>query len=61
MFKEYVGYVADRRLERIGLNARYHTKNPFPWLSETIDLEKEGNFFERRVTDYQSASNLSWS
>ncbi|MFZ4772716.1 MAG: ribonucleotide-diphosphate reductase subunit beta [Chlamydiia bacterium] len=61
MFKEYVGYVADRRLERIGLNARYFTKNPFPWLSETIDLEKEGNFFERRVTDYQSASNLSWT
>ncbi len=61
MFKDYVGYVADRRLERIGLAARYGTKNPFPWLSETIDLEKEGNFFERRVTDYQSASNLSWT
>lgn len=60
MFQEYVGYIADRRLERIGLQARYFTKNPFPWLSETIDLEKEGNFFERRVTDYQSASNLSW-
>lgn len=60
MFEEYVGYIADRRLERIGLQARYFTKNPFPWLSETIDLEKEGNFFERRVTDYQSASNLSW-
>jgi ribonucleoside-diphosphate reductase beta chain len=61
MFRDYVGYIADRRLERIGLSARYFTKNPFPWLSETIDLEKEGNFFERRVTDYQSASNLSWT
>jgi ribonucleoside-diphosphate reductase beta chain len=35
-------------------------KNPFPWMSETIDLGKEKNFFESRVTDYQKASNLTW-
>ncbi len=61
MFREYVQYIADRRLERIGLKARYFSKNPFPWMSETIDLNKEKNFFETRVTEYQSASTLDWN
>jgi len=61
MFRDYVQYIADRRLERIGLKAIYKSKNPFPWMSETIDLGKEKNFFETRVTEYQSASNLVWS
>ena len=61
MFREYVQYIADRRLERIGLKAQYRSKNPFPWMSETIDLGKEKNFFETRVTEYQSSSSLSWS
>lgn len=61
MFREYVQYIADRRLERIGLKARYHSKNPFPWMSETIDLGKEKNFFETRVTEYQSSASLTWT
>ena len=61
MFRDYVQYIADRRFERIGLKAIYRSKNPFPWISETIDLGKEKNFFETRVTEYQSASNLSWN
>ncbi len=60
MFREYVEYIADRRLERIGLKAIYRSKNPFPWMSETIDLGKEKNFFETRVTEYQSSSALTW-
>lgn len=60
MFRDYVQYIADRRLERIGLKAEYRSKNPFPWMSETIDLAKEKNFFETRVTEYQSSSNLTW-
>jgi ribonucleoside-diphosphate reductase beta chain len=60
MFHDYVQHIADRRLERIGLKAIYKSKNPFPWMSETIDLGKEKNFFESRVTEYQSASNLTW-
>jgi len=60
MFREYVQYVADRRLERIGLKPLYKSKNPFPWMSETIDLGKEKNFFETRVTEYQSSANLTW-
>lgn len=60
MFREYVQYIADRRLERIGLKALYRSKNPFPWMSETIDLGKEKNFFETRVTEYQSSATLTW-
>lgn len=61
MFREYAQYIADRRLERIGLKTLYHSKNPFPWMSETIDLGKEKNFFETRVTEYQAAATLDWS
>ena len=60
MFKEYVQHIADRRLERIGLQAIYGSKNPFPWMSETMDLFKEKNFFETRVTEYQTAGALEW-
>lgn len=60
MFREYVQHIADRRLERIGLTAQFGSKNPFPWMSETIDLGKEKNFFETRVTEYQTAASLSW-
>ena len=59
-FRDYVGYIADRRLERIGLPKQYVTRNTFPWMSETIDLRKEKNFFESRVTDYRSGSTLTW-
>lgn len=60
LFREYVQFVADRRLGRIGLPAQYGSRNPFPWMSETMDLAKEKNFFETRVTEYQSAGSLVW-
>jgi ribonucleoside-diphosphate reductase beta chain len=60
LFRAYVEHIADRRLERIGLPAQYGSPNPFPWMSETIDLPKEKNFFETRVTEYRSAAALSW-
>jgi ribonucleoside-diphosphate reductase beta chain len=60
MFREYVQHIADRRFERIGLKPIYGSKNPFPWMSETIDLGKEKNFFETRVTEYQTAGALQW-
>ncbi len=60
LFRDYVQFIADRRLERIGLPTQYGSSNPFPWMSETMDLSKEKNFFETRVTEYQSASTLSW-
>jgi ribonucleoside-diphosphate reductase beta chain len=60
LLRQYIGYVADRRLERIGLPTHYGTSNPFPWMSETINLVKEKNFFETRVTEYQSGAALKW-
>ena len=59
-FCEYVEYIADRRLERIGLDKVYGTDNPFPWMSQSVDLSKEKNFFETRVTEYQTAGSLDW-
>jgi ribonucleoside-diphosphate reductase beta chain len=59
-FAKYVEYIADRRLERIGLAKQYDTENPFPWMSQSTDLSKEKNFFETRVTEYQTAGNLQW-
>ncbi len=60
LFRDYVQHVADRRLERIGLQPIYGSPNPFPWMSETMDLAKEKNFFETRVTEYQTGGALSW-
>jgi hypothetical protein len=57
---EYIQYIADRRLERIRLSRLYGTANPFPWMSEIMDLKKEKNFFETRVTEYQTSANLQW-
>ena len=53
MFIDYVQYIADRRLINLGLDSPFgEAKNPFPWMSEIIDLEKCKNFFETRVTEY---------
>ncbi len=61
MFKGYLRYIANRRAQQIGLEALFpHEENPFPWMSEMIDLKKERNFFETRVIEYQSGGALSW-
>lgn len=60
LLKEYVQYIADRRFERLRLPQQYGSKNPFPWMSEVIDLKKEKNFFETRVTEYQTGGALEW-
>lgn len=58
-FLSYIDYIADRRLEGCGLKPlNPGTKNPLPWLAEMMDIKKEQNFFEGRVTEYQKASAL---
>ena len=59
-FEQYIKHIADRRLERVGLPAQYGVTNPFPWMSETIDLSKKKNFFETRVTEYKTGGALNW-
>ena len=61
MFKSYLRFIANRRATQIGLDALYpNEENPFPWMSEMIDLKKERNFFETRVIEYQTGGTLSW-
>jgi ribonucleoside-diphosphate reductase beta chain len=61
MFKGYLRYIANRRAQQIGLDAMFEQEdNPFPWMSEMIDLKKERNFFETRVIEYQTGGTLSW-
>jgi ribonucleoside-diphosphate reductase beta chain len=61
MFKGYLRFIANRRAVQIGLDALFpNEENPFPWMSEMIDLKKERNFFETRVTEYQTGGALSW-
>ncbi|MCL4361544.1 ribonucleotide-diphosphate reductase subunit beta [Candidatus Dependentiae bacterium] len=59
-FCDYIEYIADRRLERLGLTKIYNTENPLPWMSQSTDINKKKNFFETRVTEYQVAGSLNW-
>ncbi len=59
-FAAYVEHVADRRLGQLEIAEEYGTANPFPWMSEQVDLNKEKNFFETQVTEYQSGGSLDW-
>ena len=61
MMEDYLKFIANRRLTQIGLKEEYPgTVNPFPWMSEIMDLKKEKNFFETRVIEYQTGGALSW-
>ncbi|SDS59745.1 ribonucleotide-diphosphate reductase subunit beta [Pseudomonas oryzae] len=61
MMEDYLKFIANRRLTQIGLPEQYPgTTNPFPWMSEIMDLKKEKNFFETRVTEYQTGGALAW-
>lgn len=61
MMEEYLQFIANRRLAQLGLPEQFKgVSNPFPWMSEIMDLRKEKNFFETRVTEYQVGGALSW-
>lgn len=61
MFNEYIQFIANRRFAQIGLPEQYPgATNPFPWMSEMLDLKKEKNFFETRVIEYQAGGTLNW-
>ena len=61
MFEDYLKFIANRRCNQIGLPDQYPgMQNPFPWMSEILDLKKEKNFFETRVTEYQTGGALNW-
>jgi ribonucleoside-diphosphate reductase beta chain len=57
-FESYIDYIADRRLEGCGLPPiNQGLPNPLPWLAELMDIRKESNFFETKVTDYKKAGS----
>ena len=59
MFIDYMQYIANRRFKGLGMDPVYSNKrNPFTWMSEVIDLQKQKNFFESKVTEYQNAGAL---
>ncbi len=61
MMWDYLRFIGNRRLAQIGLPEQYPgVSNPLPWMSEIIDLKKEKNFFETRVTEYQTGGSLNW-
>jgi ribonucleoside-diphosphate reductase beta chain len=61
MMEEYLQFIANRRLVQIGLPEQFQgVSNPFPWMSEIMDLRKEKNFFETRVIEYQTGGALTW-
>jgi ribonucleoside-diphosphate reductase beta chain len=55
--KLYIRYIADRRLNQLGLESVYHIeRNPLPWLDELLGAPEHTNFFENRVTEYAKAA-----
>ena len=61
MMETYLQFIANRRLTQLGLAPAWpKAENPFPWMSEIMDLRKEKNFFETRVVEYQVGGSLSF-
>ncbi len=59
--EQYMHFIANRRCLQLGLEQVFPScDNPFPWMSEAMDLRKEKNFFETRVTEYQNGGSLAW-
>jgi ribonucleoside-diphosphate reductase beta chain len=60
MLNQYVEYLANIRLESVGLDYRFpNDKNPFEWLGETQDAETSTAFFERKEKNYRKSSALN--
>jgi ribonucleoside-diphosphate reductase beta chain len=56
--KQYIRYIADRRLCDLGLEAKYNVTNPLEWLDVMINAKEHTNFFENRATEYAKGSVL---
>jgi ribonucleoside-diphosphate reductase beta chain len=55
--KNYIRYIADRRLMQLGMEPIFHVEsNPLPWLDDMLNAVEHANFFENRSTEYSRAS-----
>ena len=61
--KQYIRYIADRRLTQLNLEPLYNiTSNPLPWVDDMLNAPEFANFFEQRVTEYsKSATTGTWN
>jgi ribonucleoside-diphosphate reductase beta chain len=61
--KQYIRFIADRRLAGLGLESRFHVeKNPLGWLDYILNGVEHANFFEARATEYaKGATTGSWA
>ena len=61
--KEYIRFIANRRLDQLGLESIYDVqKNPLTWLDTMLNAVEHMNFFEGRATEYSKASTRgSWT
>lgn len=61
--KQYIRYIADRRLLQLGLKTEFKVKkNPLHWLDEMLNAPEHASFFETRVSEYQKgALKGDWS
>jgi len=50
--KDYIRYIADRRLMQLGLKANWFVDNPLPWIDQLLSSVVHTNFFEARSTEY---------
>lgn len=60
LHREHARFLADRRLRTLGYDPLFLADNVLPWLDEQVSLKKEKNFFETRVTEYQSGAGLDF-
>lgn len=54
--KQYIRFIADRRLGDLGLDPLYNTTNPLGWLDVMINAKEHTNFFENRATEYSKGT-----
>jgi ribonucleoside-diphosphate reductase beta chain len=55
--KQYIRFIADRRLTQLGMNSIFHIeRNPLPWIDDMLNAVEHVNFFENRATEYSKAS-----
>lgn len=58
---EQFRFIANRRARSLGMDEPFKgAKNALPWLDEQANMRKEKNFFETRVTEYQTGGALKW-
>jgi ribonucleoside-diphosphate reductase beta chain len=59
---EQLKFILNRRMRQLGLDEQFPgAKCTVPWLDEQINIKKEKNFFETRVTEYQVGTQLDWT